>query len=287
MTNSSQTFKRIISEKLIKKLQEEDLFKKKLLPDIKTGDVFPAIRNQRIDFYHKGGKLFEYNEKGGFKTHIKYAAVIKNKGKDYLTKSELKAYRLPLDFSTNYDRIKENCTNYAGIENSGIANIYKEFTYFKKKTDIVVLDIEISFKSLNEEKKQDRIDILLFNKNTKMLRFVEAKHYSNTYIRSKGVPKVVGQIEEYESQINDKHDDIIKEYGRYVEKINKLFYLDIPKPEGIYDKVTLLIFGFDNDQLTGKLKEHKSKIENENINTYCKGSISKDFYLTSLWENNF
>ena len=54
------------------------------------------------------------------------------------------------------------------------------------------LDIEVSFDNKDEDKpdanrkrnRQDRIDILLFNKSESKLRFVEAKHFSNTDIRS-------------------------------------------------------------------------------------------------------
>ncbi len=66
--------------------------------------------------------------------------------------------------------------------------------------NIVVLDIEVSFESFNEENTQDRIDILLFKKDTQTLQFVEAKHYSNTDIRSKTTPKVIDQINRYEIQ---------------------------------------------------------------------------------------
>ena len=66
-------FVRELKEEISTSLQEASLFKKKLLPDIKKGEIFPAIRKGRLDFYHKGGKLFSYDSR--FKTHIKFASV--------------------------------------------------------------------------------------------------------------------------------------------------------------------------------------------------------------------
>jgi hypothetical protein len=98
---------KIIEDKLI----ASSLWSNKIEQGCKDQNVFLIIRDNRFDLYHKGGKLFCYNNYG-FKTHIKYASVIKASGKDYLTESELSAYSLASDFETNYQRIKENCSNY-------------------------------------------------------------------------------------------------------------------------------------------------------------------------------
>ena len=126
-----------------------------------------SIRNGYIDFYHKNGRLFKF-DKNGFQTHIKYAAVIKKNKKDYLTETELSSYDLLNNFAVNYKRIKENCKNYAGIEGIGVSDLYSQHSYLSN-SNIIVLDIEVSFKSNDENKKQDKIDILLFNKKTKTL----------------------------------------------------------------------------------------------------------------------
>jgi len=62
------------------------LFTEKLLPDIEKGTVFPAIRRDYVDFYHKGGNLFSFRK--GFSTHKKYASIIKSKS-DYISELDL------------------------------------------------------------------------------------------------------------------------------------------------------------------------------------------------------
>ena len=111
---------------------------------------------------------------------------------------------------------------------------------------------------------------------TKTLQFVEAKHYSNKEIWSNSTPKVISQIKRYEDQIKKKETEILSEYDNYIKSINNLFNLDLPKPIKIDPKVTLLIFGFDRDQLKGRAKELiKSNSEFKDVKVYLRGDISK------------
>ena len=116
------------------------------------------------------------------------------------------------------------------------------------------MDIEVSFQSIDELDKHDRIDILLYNKSKRTLQFVEAKHFSNKEIWSENTPKVVSQVHRYELQIKHREQDILSECIEYVKVLNVIFGLTLPEPIDIENKVTLLIFGFDNDQKNGRLK---------------------------------
>jgi len=170
-------FKRDLSDITIDRLRRDKLFMQRLKPDIEKGTVFPAIRVGRVDFYHKGGKLFSYDRR--FSTHKKYVSVIKSDN-DYVSESDLEQkVEVIRNFLDGYEQIKENCSLYSGAEAEGVSRIYRKYPFTNSDSDIVILDIEISFRSKSEERSQDRIDILLFNKKTQQLRFYEAKHYSN------------------------------------------------------------------------------------------------------------
>lgn len=285
--------KRMCDKELIKNLRENDLWENHLKDDCKSSEVLPIIRDNKIDFYYKGGKLFEYskNIKNGnkyeFKTHIKYAAVIECQGKDYLTESELLDYKLSTDFSKNYERIKENCSKYSGVEAIGVSILYKKYSYLSD-SNIVVLDIEVSFESKNEGRRHDRIDLLLFDKISGTLNFIEAKHYTNSELWSTKKPDVVEQIERYENQIADRKDKILSDYKEYIELLNKCFetelHSSLPYPKEIEEKTTLLIFGFDNDQKNGRLK--KNILENEKysrIKIYSIGNTENIKNPVDLW----
>lgn len=259
-----------------------NLFANFLKPDCEKQNVFLTIRNGYLDFYHKGGRLFKFDKKG-FHTHIKYAAVIEKKGEDYLTQDKLKYYKLASDFSKSYFRIKENCANYSGLEALGVSDLYHKYSYLSENKKIVVLDIEVSFKSQEDDKKQDRIDILLFNLETKELKFVEAKHYSNKEIISTKKPDVIGQIERYKRQIKDNKPYIIPQYRNYVKILNDIFGTKLPAPEKVCKEVTILIFGFDQDQKNGRLKKLilKNKVYN-GCKVFPMGNV-EDIVLENLW----
>ena len=241
---------RQICKYVIDSLKTSKLWINCLEKDCKLGEVFLTVRNN-IRFFHKGGKLFEF-DKNGFMTHTKFASVI-NSSSDYLTETEFSKSRLVSSFEKGYERIKENCSKFSGDESIGVSNLYSKYSYLSDE-NIVVLDIEISLRSMNENRSQDRIDLLLFNKDTRILTFVEAKHFSNSEIWADSrTPDVIGQIKRYEKQIADNRADIISEYANCVKTLNLIFNCSLPVPAEIDDKVTLLIFGFDNDQKIGKL----------------------------------
>jgi hypothetical protein len=289
---ATNNFTRNLSAGLIYKLKSEPLFSENLKKDCADGKVFPTIRNELIDFYHKGGRLFQYNNKG-FKTHIKYAAVIPKSKDDYLTENEFNLPPIKIDFLNNYVRIKENCANYSGIEALGVAEIYHKYSCINSNSEVVVLDIEVSFKSLEENSAQDRIDILMFNKKEQKLKFVEAKHYSNPEIWSKSIPKVINQVLTYQGQIKNKQIEIISAYNNYIYILNKLFSIVLPSVNSVDDKVTLLVFGYDSDQEKGKLAElitgkvpGNKKItpfNNKGITLYTRGNI-QEIVLNNLWK---
>lgn len=278
--------KRYLSSGAISGLKKNILWKEKVKADCEKGNVFFTIRENRIDLYCQGGKLFSFDS-GKFKTHLKYASVIEaedDSQKFYLSESDLKSLQLNSDFYKGYERIKENCSKYSGAEAAGVSSLYHSHSYLSE-SEFVVLDIEISFVSLEKGgNKKDRIDLLLFDKKTGVLQFVEAKHFSNKELWSTTCPPVIRQLERYEGQIRKRKPEIVNEYSEYVKCINSIFGLSLTKPTDIEEKVSLLIFGFDSDQRDGRLK----KLINQNnfykgIKTYQKGDIFK-VKTSALWK---
>lgn len=244
--------KRCLNKNTIDRLRCDTLFKERLEPDIKQGTVFPAIRQERVDFYHKGGKIFSYR-RNEFYTHKKYAAAIRSDG-DYISESEIKPIT---SFFDGYEQIKENCSLYSGDEDEGVSRVYHKYPFTNSDLGVVVLDIQISFKAKSKERSQNRIDILLFNKKIQEIRFYEAKHSSNPELWAvEGTsPRVVSQIQRYEEQIQKEGKDILSAYCNCMRIVNELFGCGLPEPKSIDNKVTLLIFGYDRDQLRGRMQK--------------------------------
>jgi len=191
-----------------------------------------------------------------------------------------------MNFVKGYERIKENCAHYSGIEAGEVGRIYQKFSYLNSNLNVVVLDIEVSFGARDEDRKQDRIDLLLLNKKEKRLRFYEVKDFSNKDIWSKKgtKPRVVGQIKRYKVQIGKNEGKIIDQYSSYINIVSELFGLELKKPEYVDREVCLLIFGFDIDQLQGRLKtllEQDGSLKD--IKYYRRGNVSGLKDLTVVW----
>lgn len=276
-------FIRNFKKNSIETLKKEVIFKDYLKPDIDKGKVFPAIRNEYIDFYFNGGRIFKYEK--DFETHIKYASVFKSKS-DYIIEDDLKEIGIIKNFAEGYENIKKNCSLYSGDEAKGVSEIYNEFSCAKKiNSDIVVIDIEIALSSNNEfteDKKRNRIDLLLYNQKERKLRFIEAKTFSNSEIwSSKSNPKVLEQIQRYEEQLEKRENEIIEAYSNYVGIINELFDLNIEKPDKLDKHAALLIFGFDRDQSQGRLTYLKKSLKSTKY--YPIGNV-KSIKVITLWE---
>jgi len=277
---------RFVKQSIFDELLTTTLYKTHLKNDIEKGHVYPALRKDEIDFYYRGGKLFGYDKKG-FSTHIKYASVIRsNRGGEYISESELKNNGIITldDFDKEYIRIQENCERYAFDEDIGISTLYHNFSITNKKSNVIVLDIEISLEKTEDDERKNRIDLLLYNKQKKTLRFYEAKNYLNKEIWSKdGVPKVKSQIARYNKQIKRDYQNIFDTYSKYIEQANLFWNCELPLPEKIEDQTALLVFGFDIDQRDGRLKSLllNKKVLGD-IRCYSKGKI-KDVNIETLW----
>jgi len=277
-------FVRKLDPRKINSLRSEKLFRSKLQID---KDVFPAIRNNIVDFYYKGGKLFEYSA-GEFRTHYKYAILLEQIKQPEISEKFDSTIPLSIDFVADYQRIKNNCKTYSGIESAGVSEVYKKHSYRNVTDDIVVLDIEISFGALGKN-KQDRIDLLLFNKTTQSLKFVEAKHFTNTELWSKKGRKptvITKQIPRYQAQISFKSREIISEYQKYVQIVNSLFNLNLPLPLTVENEVVLFIFGYDSDQIKGGSRFFELVLSDPVLTrtNYCTVGNPNNTNMSSLWK---
>ena len=127
--------------------------------------------------------------------------------------------------------------------------------------------------------------MLLFDRKRKLLRFYEAKHFSNKEIWSKQgtVPKVITQVDRYKKQIEVKKDEIISGYSNYIDIVNSLFKLNLEKPIDIDSEVSLLVFGFDKDQLQGRFRSlFEQNIQSGKIKYYAIGNPDNLEILT-MW----
>lgn len=225
-------------------LEQTILFRDCLLPDIRKGIVFPAIRGGKIDFYHVGRKLFSFTN-SGFRSNIAYVVACQNKPEGEVAESDLANLKLCTSFVEGYTQIRRNTALYAESESQQVARLWNRHSYcISDSGPIVVLDIELSLNA-KEEGKSDRIDLILFNTNTLQLHFFEVKTFRNREIRPvDGQVPVVAQIERYNGQIGKRSEKVLEMYQQYVGIVNRLFDTKLPKPQSLWPTVHLLVCEF-------------------------------------------
>lgn len=292
-TDTIKQFTRKLSDELIEKLQAEPLFCKFLLPDIVgqegRAEVFSAVRNEEIHFYHRGARLFSYGT-DGFTTHWKYVPAF-YPGHNYVKESELPLKPIR-NFVDGYIDIKDLCEHYGRDEPQGVAELCVRFSYAAATNPdhIVVLDKEAAFSvsSRGGKKTHERIDLVLYSPRETRLLLVEAKRIDNPDLNGE-VPKVVGQIGRYREQVANQRLEILQAYTDCIRAVNKLFGLKLSDPTKVTDDIPLFIFGYNGVQKKERLNEViKPALKKNNVMCIEYGDI-KDVPQSTLakWFGKF
>jgi len=145
-------FQRNFPDELLLKLKRDSLFLDKLSPDIRKGKVFPAVRRDYMSFYYAKNSLFKYDQ-NGFSTHIKYAFVPEDNpedNNDYVYQDRIRSVTPVQNFTDGYEKIKDRCWHYAGVEDHGVAELFKFSTTSESNSSrYCFIDTEIVFSSTN------------------------------------------------------------------------------------------------------------------------------------------
>jgi hypothetical protein len=275
------------TKKRLKVLQEQELFHDCLLPDIRNGKVFAALRGKQIHFYCHGRKLFGYSESGGFQTNVAFVVALKTKKKGEVKEKELTNLRLVDNFVEGYEQIKKNTGLYKEVESAEVSRLCNQFSFAKLpkkvKGQIVVLDVELSLESFDEDKSQDRIDLVLYHLESSSIRFFEVKLLNDSRLRAKTgqTPEVIAQLNRYNNQVATRKSELLGNYNDYVKKMSMLFDIELPPPIKIDPRVDLLLFGFKNHEMK-KARSVVSQIHKNKMFCSYKGSVGASDISTTL-----
>lgn len=180
-------FKRgIDNKKFIAELNGNSHFQKMIADE----DLFIAIRNEYLNVYYYGQSICKIefsNNKIKWTTHKKYLGINES------------GYAETANHLDDLEKLKKKAREYGGREKEQV----KE--QILKDKSLCILDLEVTFG--REEKFGKRsMDYLAVEKNANnkiSLVFYEAKHFDNSEIRARDVPKVFEQIEKYEMALTD------------------------------------------------------------------------------------
>lgn len=262
-------FSRELTKAIIEALKEEPLFRERLLPDIKSGLVFPAIRpNDRICFYYRGWRLFEYTAQMGFVTNVKFGLVLKSSGgRTYVREQDLAQLELESSFLEGYAQIKKNAAELQEPERAGVGDLCELASYAKDEGgEVVVLDVEVGLQGEGTS-ATDRIDFVLMDKGSSKLTFFEAKRWCNKELFG-DPPSVVDQLMRYDGYLVRDGSVVLAQYQKYVEAMSTVLGAPLPMPQSIEPVAKLLVFEYNRNS-EADAREHAKGIRAGSV---CIGS---------------
>ena len=200
-----------------------------LKADVLSGKVFPAVRNERIDFYYLGGCLYSF-------------------GGTFFRDREWEKFSKNTDGLTEYDKAKKQVENKFAHMHGGSAErkllneLYCQTFASYRSSAVVVLDIEVSLGKVDD--KNQKCDLLLLNTQTDEIMFVEGKVYSDPRVRSAVGQKVevIDQVNAYTTAVARQADTILEQYREHVRIVNEVFNTDYNPPKKLLMPVKLLVY---------------------------------------------
>ena len=254
-----EEFKRGLDADFIKALNaevEKDSWWKKIVDD---KELFIGIRENYLNVYFNGASLLKLGYIGGNligETHFKYLlkGLRRHKSVDeYVNfkqgefKQDWENVEIHPNIEGHLSEIKQTSELFQGKEKKGVHTIILE--------NLNVIDTEIKIPGSGSQ-----FDFAAFRKadNGLELVFYEAKHFSNSSIRARKEPEVIGQIRRYETALSEHTEEIQKSYRQvatniaalegYADRRSNLFNKIGNGDFEICPTVHLVIFGFDDPQ---------------------------------------
>lgn len=197
---------------------------------INDKELFIAIRNKYLNVYYKGQSICRLYYKSIIRgaTHKKYLGIDEpgyfyaENGKFLNENSEIKSL-------AEISQLKANITKHVGNEKN---ESYTEIL----NNEICILDVEIAFVSPRVDElikkskyKISSIDYLALERDRygeQLLVFYEAKHFTNSEIRSRMEPKVIKQMKRYKQVLHDHKDEITSSYELVTKNLLDLHILN-------------------------------------------------------------
>jgi hypothetical protein len=172
------------------------------------------------------------------------------------------------------------------MERQILDELYKH-TFSEKKSDVIVLDIEVCISDGSADSRK-KCDMVLLHKREKKIMFVEGKIADDRRMATKDLindpPEVIKQVNGYTQLIANNGDSIIAAYENHISIINELFKTNFPETiQSIISGAKLLVYGEANTANCIKSKELILKeLGSKNVLWYP-GS-SKDLSLNDIWD---
>ena len=219
-------------------------------------DAFILIRNNRVHVLVNGGLLMQIEFVRGrinCKIHEDFLSL-RNTDNPYVTMGEntiapIQRVEGLKDLSKHYSKVKRRIKIFTGKEKQAVQDLGVKVTQ--------IIDMEIGLegdkKKGASKKGAQRVDMAGISDKGALV-FFEIKLFDNGELRSRGTPRVVGQLKKYDRLLGKFRSEIINGYEdqyKVYQQLNGNFFknrLNIFEIKKLYPNVRLIITGFDGGQ---------------------------------------
>lgn len=289
-------FNRGLSDPFIDLLREEATKPGWWRDVLQDETLLVGVRDEYLNVYWQGQALFTVTcveNKLQVTTHEKFLLDPDLNGQIRLEDSgfkieglRAKGFMSQLKAGTTLPKIKRAAQRFADSEKKGCHVIAKR--------NAMVVDFEVAFPTdADFPTQRNRVDLACFEESNGSVRltFWEAKHFANPELRAQdGDAPVVHQIERYTAWITAHRTELEKSYRRVAQNLAefekmgwkrtlpvsvKAVAANMPLSLDDVPPVSLLIFGFDQDQRDGQVwARHRKKQEAKIGRIVCIGNAT-------------
>ena len=201
-----------------------------LKADILNGDVFPAVRKNELHFYYMGGCLYKFVG-GRFTRDKNFEKFGVDKS---LSEYDNAKRQIEIKFANNRGKDKERRL---------LSALNKHTFDSAYGGDVVVLDIEVNLNGTVGGGK--KCDLVLLNKSTDEIMFVEGKVFSDSRVNVavSFTPEVIEQVNTYTYALKEQNQNILVQYGIHIDIINRIFGTSFRAPKRLIEPCKLLVYG--------------------------------------------
>lgn len=276
MCEMKSTFNRDYNDVFVAELSEwsgEDDYIYNILVDAKQGRTFLAFRpNSKISFYIQGRNMCDIEPYNDYKPTVetKYLPLMRS---DKVVDGRVTEDKWKEAIGTDkyswgkiYSEIVDKLTMLSDTKATQVSMLYRFSPLAGSDSKIVLLDIEsmFSYQVENGVTKPDlRVDVVLYNLETRQLIFLEVKRFDDVKLKNNKVLQeaITRQLKSYKELIQEEKTEIIREYNKTIEAYSKVAGIQMKPIDDSKDILFGLIITEYRLYDTAKVNRTSKKIE--------------------------
>ncbi|MFH0785746.1 MAG: hypothetical protein V2B20_27880 [Pseudomonadota bacterium] len=237
---------------------------------VREGVLFPAIRENTLDFYCGGQRALRrtrdtYKSNDWFLNGGRRENGAGSKDISFRTFPHKNENNETVTLKDILDRCKTRA-KVGNTEGYQLSKIFKYFSFASIHADrnsLILIDVEARFAPLDKRKSNnnfDMVDLVFLLPGKRELLFVEGKRRGDDRIRKCAgkYPEVRGQVQGYREQLEKRKNQILNAYKQASDAMDEIFGFTFIAPKSMLPDVPILVVGDSDDEKELRPRKHSN-----------------------------